>query len=261
MLARLVAGLLVAAGIALTAWRTRSLSASGALAATLVGAASVAAGWRFGALVIAYFAVASALSNLGKDAKARRTGSVVEKGGARDATQVLANGGVFTALALATTAGPAGVGLIGAALGALAASSADTWGTEIGTLYGREPRSILTWRVVPAGTSGAVSAAGSLATVGGAAFVALVAHLLGFGVPGIAVAMGGTFGAAADSLIGARLQARRWCASCERETERRVHDCGRPTARAGGASWMSNDAVNLVATLAGAAATAALVTL
>jgi uncharacterized protein (TIGR00297 family) len=261
MLARLGAGLLVAGVIALAAWRAGSLSASGAVAATLVGVASVAAGWGFGALLIAYFVVASAFSKLGGDAKARRTGDVVDKGGARDATQVLANGGVFAALALATVGQPTGVVLSGAALGALAASSADTWGTEIGTLYGSDPRSILTWRVVPAGTSGAVSGAGSLATVAGAAFVALSAQLLGLGVPALAAAAGGTIGAVADSLIGARLQQRRWCESCERQTERRVHGCGHPTVHTGGVSWMSNDAVNLLATLAGAAATAALLTL
>jgi uncharacterized protein (TIGR00297 family) len=261
MLARLGAGLLTAGVIAVAAWRAGSLSASGAIAATLVGGASMAAGWAFGALLIAYFVVASAFSRLGAAAKARRTGGVVEKGGARDATQVLANGGVFAALALATVAQPTGVVLGAAALGALAASSADSWGTEIGTLYGSDPRSILTGQVMPAGTSGAVSGAGSLATVAGAVFVALGAQLLGFGVPAIAVAAGGTFGAVADSLIGARLQQRRWCESCERQTERRVHDCGHLTVHTGGAAWMTNDAVNLLATLAGAAATAALVTL
>ncbi|HEY2027176.1 MAG TPA: DUF92 domain-containing protein, partial [Gemmatimonadaceae bacterium] len=164
MLARLGAGLLVAGAIALAARRAGSLSASGAVAATLVGGASVAAGWRVGALLVAYFVVASALSRLGADAKASRTGGVVEKGGARDAAQVLANGGAFAALALATIVHPTAAGLVPGAVGALAAASADTWGTEIGTLYGRSPRSILTWRVVPAGSSGAVSGIGSLAT-------------------------------------------------------------------------------------------------
>jgi uncharacterized protein (TIGR00297 family) len=261
MLARLGAGLLVAGAIALAARRAGSLSASGAVAATLVGGASVAAGWRVGALLVAYFVVASALSRLGADAKARRTGGVVEKGGARDAAQVLANGGVFAALALATIVHPTAAGLVAGAVGALAAASADTWGTEIGTLYGGSPRSILTWRVVPAGSSGGVSGIGSLATVAGAAFVAVGAQLLGLGVSTLAVLVGGTFGAVVDSLIGARLQERRWCDSCERATERRVHDCGRPTVHAGGVAWMNNDAVNLLATLAGAAATAALVTL
>ncbi|HEY2066278.1 MAG TPA: DUF92 domain-containing protein [Gemmatimonadaceae bacterium] len=261
MLARFGAGLLVAGAIACAAWRAGSLSASGAVAATLVGGASVAGGWQFGALLIAYFIVASALSALGSDAKARRTGAIVEKGGARDAAQVLANGGVFAALALATTAAPTGGVLATAAVGALAASSADTWGTEIGTLYGGDPRSVLTWRIVPAGSSGAVSVVGSLAMVAGATFVAFGARLVGLATPVVAVAAGGTFGAVVDSLIGARLQERRWCESCERQTERRVHDCGHPTVCAGGVSWMTNDAVNLLATLTGAAATAAFVTL
>lgn len=260
MLARLVAGLLVAAGIALATRGAGSLSTSGAVAATLVGGASMAAGWRFGLLLIAYFGVATALSRLGVREKERRTGGMVEKGGARDAAQVLANGGVFAALALAALIHPPGATFSAAALGALAASAADTWGTEIGTLWGGDPRSILSWRLVPAGTSGAVSGAGSVATVAGAAFIALAARMLGFDVAAIAIAGGGTFGALADSVLGATVQERRWCAFCEERTERRVHDCGRAAIHAGGMRRIDNDAVNLLATVAGAAA-AALVTL
>lgn len=257
MLARLVAGVLVAAGIALAARRAGSLSVSGALAATAIGAASVAAGWPFGGLLILYFVLASALSRLGAPSKERRTSAIVEKGGARDAIQVLANGAAFALLALATLATTSSPTLVAAACGALAASAADTWGTELGTLYGGEPRSILSWRLLPAGTSGAVSVVGSLATIAGAVAIAVGARALGISVPVIAVAAGGTFGALTDSLVGALLQERRWCPSCRRQTERRIHDCGTATIHAGGVAWMTNDAVNLLATIAGAAAAAA----
>jgi len=74
------------------------------------------------------------------------------------------------------------------------------------------------------------------------------------------VAAGGVAGAAADTLIGAVAQERRWCALCERATERRVHDCGTPTVRRGGVGWLDNDVVNLACTVVGAA-TGALLTL
>ena len=43
------------------------------------------------------------------------------------------------------------------------------------------------------------------------------------------------------------------CPACGAFTERREHDCGASTSPAGGWRWMTNDAVNLVATLVGAA--------
>ena len=255
---RLLAGALVAVGIALVAKRAGALSASGAAAAVFVGTAAMAAGWSWGALLLIYFVSSSALSRLGRATKERRTAGIVEKGDTRDARQVMANGGIFAVSALAVAFGPASVAPAAAlaALGALAASTADTWATEVGTLMGGTPRSLITLAPVPAGTSGGVSLAGSLAMIGGAAAIAFVAAALGIARELMLVAVAGTVGALGDSLIGATLQERRWCATCERASERRVHDCGTTTSLAGGREWMDNDAVNLVATLLGAAVAA-----
>jgi uncharacterized protein (TIGR00297 family) len=242
--------------------RAGSLSTSGAVAATAVGTAAVAAGWRWGGLLVVYFVSSSLLSRQGAADKARRTGGVVEKGGARDAVQVIANGGVFAlCAALATLIGPPiDERLALAALGALAAATADTWATEVGTLIGGTPRSLFALRRVPPGTSGAVSVAGTLAMVGGALFIALLARALSLTTAVGIVATSGTAGAIADSLLGATLQERRWCDTCALATERRVHDCGTATRLAGGQAWMDNDVVNLLATLMGAVVAAALVT-
>ena len=212
----------------------------------------MAAGWRWGILLIVYFVASSLLSRAGDDAKARRTSGIVAKGGERDAAQVLANGGVYAAAALASLV-VAGEWPVAVALGALAAATADTWGTEIGTLVGGTPRLVTTWRPAPAGTSGAVSVAGSLATIAGALFIGGLALLLGW--PGAAVAAGvtgGIMGAAADSLLGATVQARRWCDACAMATERTVHTCGATTRPAGGIGWLDNDRVNLAAVVTGA---------
>lgn len=214
----------------------------------------MAAGWAWGAILIAYFVSSSMLSRMGAGVKARRTASVVEKGDARDAVQVIANGGVFAALACASAGAPlAGV----AAAGALAAAAADTWATETGTLLDAAPRSLRTLRRVPPGTSGGMSLPGTLALVAGALAVALLARLLGLTPAVLAVATGGVAGAMADSLLGVTLQERRWCAACERATERGVHDCGAETSRVGGIAWMDNDAVNFTATAVGAGVAAA----
>jgi uncharacterized protein (TIGR00297 family) len=255
MLKRAVAGAVAAAAIALVARHLRSLSSSGAVATIAVGAATAAAGWNWGALLVLYFAAATLLSRLGRTDKERLTAGVVAKGGARDATQVIANGGVFAACLVL---GPYGSGRFGvtmsiAALGALAASSADTWATEIGTLYGGTPRSMRTFRRLPTGTSGGISAIGSAAMVAGAALIAFVARWLGLPDAVFVVTTAGIVGALTDSLLGATLQERRWCSVCEKASERRVHDCGTPTTLAGGREWMDNDLVNLLATFAGGA--------
>ena len=59
---------------------------------------------------------------------------------------------------------------------------------------------------------------------------------------------------AADSLLGATLQSKRWCEQCKRWTERRVHTCQYRTRHARGVRWMTNDTVNLLATACGALA-------
>ena len=204
-----------------------------------------------------FFVASTALSRLGAARKEARTSDVVAKGGERDAVQVLANGGLFAVAALLDVVAPSPLWRAAGA-GALAAATADTWATEIGTLVGGEPRSILSGRLVPAGTSGGVTLAGTAASAAGALFVALVALALGWGAgAAAAAALGGVAGATADSLLGATVQARRWCDRCERGTERPVHGCGRPTRAVGGIRWLGNDAVNALCSLAGALLAAA----
>ncbi|MHB0948461.1 MAG: DUF92 domain-containing protein [Gemmatimonadaceae bacterium] len=249
---RALTGIAAAVLIAAIARRAGSLSASGAAAAVLLGGVASAAGWSWAFLLVAYFVTSAALSHWKRGVKEARTGAVVAKGGARDAWQVLANGGAFGAAAAGSLLWPHPAWLA-AAVGALAASAADTWGTEIGTVAGGTPRSLLGWTRVSPGTSGAVSGAGTVATLAGAALIGALATAAGW--PGAAwpAIAGGTAGAFADSLLGAALQARRWCDRCDAATERTVHGCGTPTHVAGGIAWLDNDVVNLLCTLAGAA--------
>lgn len=260
MLPQLLIALATAIPIALAALWAGALARSGALAATAIGAMSILAGWRWAGLLILYFVVTVACSRAGAATKTRRTSGVLAKSGPRDAMQVLANGGVFAAAALAASLAPPQMSplLAAAALGALAASSADTLATEIGTLAGGTPRSVIGWRAVPAGTSGGVTTSGTVAMIAGAMLVAIAARAMGLDASAAAVTMGGIAGAVADSLAGALIQERRWCPACERATERAVHDCGSRTERAGGIARFDNDGVNLLATIVGAAVAAAL---
>ena len=242
---------MVAAIVAATAWRLRWLSGSGAAAATGVGTAAVGAGWSWAVLLLLFFGSSVALTRLRAEAKAARTGAVVAKGGPRDATQVLANGGAFAlAAVLWLLSGWEACHALGAA--ALAAAASDTWATEIGTLAGRPPRAVVGWRPVPTGTSGAVSVPGVVAAIGGAGLIALAASALAW-PPGSAAAalLGGVAGSTIDTVLGGTVQVRRRCDACGLSTERERHSCGAPTRVAGGMPWLNNDAVNAVSTIAG----------
>ena len=254
---RALAGFLLAGAIAFVARAVRALSAGGAVAAVLVGTAAAIAGWSWAAVLIVFFVSSSALSRFRHATREARIGRIVEKGNERDAVQVLANGGVFAAGALLAMATGEST-WTGAALGALAAATADTWATEVGTVTGGLPRSIISFKPLPAGTSGGVTVPGTLASIAGAAFIAGVSYFMGAGRASTAVFVGGVVGSLADSLIGGTVQERRWCDGCSEATERRTHYCGRATRVVGGVPGARNDFVNVVCTLVGAGVAAAL---
>ena len=251
----------------------------------------------FTAVLLAFFVPSVALSRVGRARKKRLVD--IGKGGARDASQVLANGGVATicaviaALSIAgdtstnqdafATSMPAvassGAGLRGLLMqpicwlaafgGAFAAATADTWGTEIGTLVRGTPRSIVTLRPIATGLSGGITVAGTLAEIAGAASIALASisaftafdlqRALQNAPPNayvrlfVPIVAGGVAGAIVDSLLGATVQELRRCPVCARTCENDPHICGSPTILVRGVRGMSNDLVNAAATLTGAA--------
>ena len=252
VVARAFAGLVLSIVIAAIARWRNALSTSGAVAAVLLGTATVAASWTWAATLVAFFLSSTLLSQAGRARRNELTSDVIAKGGNRDAWQVFANGGPFAAAAVASLLLPSfNWTTLGA--GAIAASNADTWATEIGTLSRRPPRSIMTLRQVNPGTSGGVTVLGTIGSVAGAAFIAIVVLLGGWGSTSACAALiGGTSGSFVDSIMGATVQEKRWCHACARGTERAVHTCGNKTTHAGGVSWIRNDAVNFLSSIAGA---------
>ena len=241
-------GAAFAAIVASIAYRTHALSASGAAAAFVVGAIVFGSGgWASAAVLFAFFVPSTLLSRVGATRKRALAGD--ERHTPRSGWQVLANGGIAALCALAATRG--GAPFAAGFAGAFAAASADTWGTEIGTLSRRPPVSILTFRSMRAGLSGGITPGGIAATLAGALCVACAASFVGI-APLWSVALGGVAGAVLDSILGASLQALRWCPICECDCETRRHRCGTHTVLRRGVHWMENDAVNLAATLCGA---------
>jgi uncharacterized protein (TIGR00297 family) len=223
-------------------------------AALLIGAAALAAGWRWGVLLVVFFIAATVVSRFRHELKVRRASGLLEKTGPRDSVQVLANGAAFAAGAVAYALSGEPVFAV-FAVGSLAAASADTWATEIGLLAGRAPRSIISGRPVPPGFSGGVTLPGTAAGGAGALVVAVTALALGVSSLPWPIVAGGLAGMLIDSVLGATIQEHRWCAGCGSATERRVHSCGVGTTRVSGVRGMGNDAVNALATVSGGAFT------
>jgi uncharacterized protein (TIGR00297 family) len=253
---RALVGAAAGGGITAAARKTRTLSESGQWAAFFIGIITTAAGWWWAGVLILFFVSSSALTHWRAREKTALTQGSLPQAVERDASQVLANGGVFALFALAVR-WTGNERWAYAALGALAAASADSWSTEIGTLFGGRPRMItsLTGNPVEPGMSGGVSLAGLGAGIAGALLIAVAGA---FATPdhhrrlAVAAAIGGFGGCLLDSLVGATLQSKRFCDRCQHWTERRVHPCGYRTRHARGIYWVSNDVVNLACTLGGA---------
>lgn len=250
-LLRLLAGLLGSGIIAGAAYAVRSLTASGAIAAVVMGTSFVTLGepvWF--ALLIVFFITSSLLSKFKRRHAAKEAAEAnYEKTGRRDAGQVWANGGAGLLLCAVHAVYPH-EGLLFAYAGVMAAVNADTWATELGALSRTAPRSITTGRRVRPGTSGAVTPLGSAAALAGAAVIGTAAALLapdGAGLIAVA-AIAGFAGCMADSLLGATGQAMYRCPQCGSETERAVH-CGTAAERVRGFAWLNNDRVNLLSSL------------
>lgn len=233
-----------ATAVAAAAQRLGALDRAGAGAAALVGAVVLGfAGLGPAVTLVFFFVSSSALSALpGAGERSRR--------GAR---QVLANGSLAALAAAFYGVHPtAGV----AFLGALAAATADTWATEVGLRLAPAPRSVLTFKPQPPGTSGAVSLPGTVAAAAGALAVA------GLGVwwmsqveaRGLtAVAAAGFLASLLDSVLGAGVQAAYHCPRCGARPEVARHrGCASRALRVSGVPGMDNDIVNWITTLAGA---------
>lgn len=243
-------GFFLAAFIAMLARKTRSLSRSGAHAATATGAIIFGlGGWQWAILLLTFFISSTALTRAFKQRK-KQTNEKYSKGGERDAGQVIGNGGVATFFVVLGFVFPHATWPWLGFAAALAAVNADTWATELGILNPHPPRLISDLRkVVEKGTSGGISLVGTLASLMGAGLIGLESAL--FSPLGVNwtffffVTIAGLLGSLFDSLLGATTQAIYFCPTCKKETERYpTHSCGTQTNQIRGWKWLDNDWVN-----------------
>jgi len=202
LLLRLLVGFAGAVVVAFVARRVKVLTTDGAIAAATIGTIIYGfGGWPMAALLLMFFLSSSLLTQV----RAERKFHPEHRRG-RSAGQVLANGAIASVLAMLYGLGHSSAAL-SAFAGAVAASTADTWATEVGLLAAAPPRLITTLREVPPGTSGGVTWLGTVAGIVGAAAISFAAFYW-LRTPVVPVLAGGVIAMLLDSVLGATIEGR-----------------------------------------------------
>ncbi len=244
--------------VAIASYRLRALSFSGSIAAFVCGTlVFVIGGISASIALFTFFVIGSLLSKLPRKTDRKKPVGHSE----RNWKQIAANGGVPCAALLIMFVRPdlrEESSML--YLGAIATMFADTSATEIGTRLGSRTISILTFKPITSGVSGGVSWAGLAASIAAPALLALLhfwSRSLGglcefqatrWAVPLIA---GGFLGALSDSILGASVQAKYRCNTCDRIVETKAH-CDGGVTLISGFDWIGNNGVNAMASVIGA---------
>lgn len=216
--------LLQAAGISvafgLIVWGVRAATGAAAATGGLITACLYlhSPGWRTPLIPLAAMLVLTlAATRIGRERK-EEVGTAEDKHG-RKASQVAANLGAAALASIPLTAAqlfdPSPQWLLASLAGisaALAEATADTLSSELGQVFGGEPRLFTTMRPVPSGTDGGVTLAGTAAgCLGAAAVTAIAAATLALGWRTSGIVFGcGVLGLFVDSLLGAIFERRGW---------------------------------------------------
>jgi uncharacterized protein (TIGR00297 family) len=204
-LRNLAVGAAVNLVVAALAGLLRVVRPSGAVAGVFAGSLV----WAFGGvpayvLLWLFFCVGTLATRFGRRRK-EAMGRAETAGGRRGAENVAANTSVAVFFVAAAGLSQAEAGAFRlAATAALATALMDTVGTEVGQAVRSVTVLLPDFRRVPPGTDGAVSVAGTLAGVVGAALLSGAAGLMGWTAPAsVAVVVGAaTVGTVVESLLG-----------------------------------------------------------
>lgn len=231
--------LAVLALLGLIAWQKKWLNGGGSVTAAILGFVIWTGGnWQALLLIGLFFVTGSILGKLNK-----ATNLAAKSGKARDYRQVLCNGVVAGACMVwyAISLDSMAWQLFAVSV---AISTADTWSSEIGIWAKGKVVDIIGFRPLPAGISGGISLAGTLAGLAGSSFIGAIAWFL-MADPAVWVIIFGFAGMVADSVAGSLLQARYRDGSLLADDKPGTGNF----ALVKGYIWMDNDLVNLFSNL------------
>ncbi len=233
------AAVAIAAILGFLVFLARAATAAGAATGGLVAATLYLwiPGWRTALWPLAALLLLTLFATrFGR--RAKEALGLAEDHRGRTASQVAANIGVAALCGVPLTLGgifssaPVSRMWVVAMVAALSEATADTLSSELGQVWGGEPRLLTTLRRVPRGSDGAITAVGTLCGLAGAAVVVGLAMLslsLSYGEAGLAWG-GAMLGVFLDSFLGEWMERR---------------------------GWLGNDSVNTLSTLGAALASAA----
>lgn len=208
-------------------------------------------GLKWSIPIMAFFILSSVLSKIRKKVN-NDVETYFEKSGVRDHWQVVANGGIGGILVILNLIFPSEL-FYYMYVSSLAAVCADTWATEIGTMYRTKTYNILTFKLIDQGVSGGISLIGTLGGISGAMIIAF-SGLYWIEINSIYfvlfIIISGIVGSFFDSVLGATIQAQFECGICGKLTEKEFH-CNKITKHTKGINWLNNDFVNLLAGIGG----------
>jgi len=164
-------------------------------------------GWKSFLILFTFFVLGSLATRVGYARKARR-GIAEKRGGARSWREASANtlaGAFFSILAITTHQEAA---FLVALVAAFAEAAGDTVSSEIGQWLSPRAYLITTFKPVPAGAEGGISAGGTTAGLLASALIAGVGYALGLcSLAGALIALAAGFaGNLLDSVLGATLE-------------------------------------------------------
>lgn len=201
--------ILLTAGVGLSIV-TRKLTNWAALVAGIIGLLVFKGGGYTGIIMLVLFFVSGTVStNVGLKRK-REIDATEENKGQRTTGQVLANGGMAGALGAFAWFLPAHAAVFQLMMaGSIAAATADTLSSELGTLLGRRFYNVITLKRDLPGLDGVVSIEGTLIGIAGAAGIAMV-YAIGhhWNIGFLWIILAGMIGNLVDSLLGATLERR-----------------------------------------------------
>lgn len=251
LLYKLLLGFIVGSAISIFSYITYFVTRSGALALVFVATLVCGFGpWPTWGLLVLFFASSGCIHLAKKMTNRAKIEDIAAKGPTRDAWQVFANSlpAIISLVLYYYTKKP--LFLIGY-VSAIAGATADTFGSEIGILSKKAPRSIISFKPIESGLSGGISLLGSVASFLGSLLISLTFWL--FSWPRVALLpmslvisvplICGILNSIMDSVLGATLQVKYRCRICGRLTEQQYHHL-QQTKHIHGISWLSNDWVN-----------------